>query len=207
MKTSIVLITVIIVIILLMVFLTSYGSKTETQKYETLHKEGDFEIRFYPEAYLASVNMKGNYDNMRNSGFRVLAGYIFGNNKENEKIAMTSPVRMTSKEGSNTMSFVMPSEMNSGNLPEPVNSNIVLHKSKPVYTASIRYGGYTNTREIERNKAKLMRVLEDLNIKHSGNFEYLGYNPPYQMFNRRNEILVELVNFEHSEFEKTLADK
>jgi hypothetical protein len=207
MKTTLILIAALILIILLMAFLTSYGSKTETQKYKTMHKKGDFEIRFYPEAHLASVSMNGNYDNMRNSGFRVLAGYIFGNNKENKKIAMTSPVRMTSKEGNNTMSFVMPSKMDSGNLPEPVNTNIVLHKSKPVFAASIRYGGFTNNKEIERNKAKLMRILEDLDIEHSGNFEYLGYNPPYQVFNRRNEILVELVNFDSDEFNEKLAKK
>jgi hypothetical protein len=28
-------------------------------------------------------------------GFSILAGYIFGGNKENEKIAMTSPVTMS----------------------------------------------------------------------------------------------------------------
>ena len=59
------------------------------------------------------------------------------------KIAMTSPVRVTHDRDINTMSFVLPSAMQMEELPEPANRNIMLHKSKPVYVASIKYGGYT----------------------------------------------------------------
>jgi hypothetical protein len=32
-------------------------------------------------------------------------------------------------------------------------------------------------------------------IQHTGEFTYLGYNPPYQAVNRRNEVIVTLVNY------------
>jgi hypothetical protein len=43
-------------------------------------------------------------------GFSILAGYIFGGNKENEKIAMTSPVTM-SLEDSMTVMFMVPKKV------------------------------------------------------------------------------------------------
>jgi hypothetical protein len=142
---------------------------------------------------------------MRNSGFRILAGYIFGGNEENKKIAMTSPVRMSASPSENTMSFVLPSKMDFDNLPTPVSQQIILHQSKPVYVAALRYGGYTNSREIEEKKAELTRELNTLHIEHTNNFEYLGYNAPYDMINRRNEVVVELSNFNPDAFQQKLV--
>lgn len=196
-----------ITIILLGGMLKNANAKTETQKYETVYKKGKFEIRHYPEAILASVKMDGTYDNSRNSGFRILAGYIFGGNQENEKIAMTSPVRMSSNETVNTMSFVLPSKMDFDNLPTPISDKILLHKSKPVYAAVLQYGGYTNNREIEKMKAELIEELQTLNLEFNTNFEYLGYNAPYDMINRRNEVLVELPNFKPEAFNLAISQQ
>ncbi|WP_167616800.1 SOUL family heme-binding protein [Maribellus sediminis] len=171
-------------------------AETEIQPYETLYQSGNFEIRFYPQAILASVVMNENLDKSRNSGFRVLAGYIFGGNEENQKIAMTAPVRMSNTADSSTMSFVLPSEMNFNQLPEPLNKDIVLHRSEPAYAAVVRFGGYTSNREIEIHRKELIAALEKLGISHKGNFEYLGYNAPYDVFDRRNEVWVELKDFD-----------
>ena len=192
-------------LLLLIGMLKTVQGKTETQKYETLYGDGNFEIRFYPEAILASVTMNGNYDNSRNSGFRILAGYIFGGNHENQKIAMTSPVRMSNDPGANTMSFVLPSGMELDKLPKPHNENILLHKSKPVYAAVVRFGGYTNGQEIEKKKNELISRLEKLGISYINNFEYLGYNAPYDIFNRRNEVWVELQNFDPNDLKNISA--
>lgn len=180
-------------------------AKTETQKYKTVYKKGNFEIRYYPEAILASVTMEGTYDNSRNSGFRILAGYIFGANQENEKIAMTSPVRMSNNEANNTMSFVLPSKMEFDKLPTPTSDKILLHQSKPVYAAVVQYGGYTNNREIDKKKAELIESLQTLNVDFNNNFEYLGYNAPFDMINRKNEVLVELPNFNPETFHPLTA--
>ena len=120
---------------------------------------------------------------------------------------MTSPVRMSTGNNSNTMSFVMPDEMEFGKLPTPNDSKILLHKSTPMYTASIRFGGYANNTEISKYKIKLNEVLTRLNLIHTGNFEFLGYNSPYQPINRRNEIQVELVDFNPDLFQKKVFEK
>lgn len=195
MKTIIVTVLLIVLIVLITGIYTMTKAKTETQKYEVIYTKENFEIRFYPEAILATVQMNGSYDNSRNSGFRVLAGYIFGGNEENQQIAMTSPVRMSGNEKLNTMSFVLPSEMEFGKLPKPIDKRVLLHKSKPMYTASLRFSGYANESDIAKHREKLSEILTQLNLQHTGNFEFLGYNSPFQPVNRRNEVQVELVDF------------
>ena len=39
---------------------------------------------------------------------------------------------------------------------------------------------------------KLKKQLLEKQISFYGNFNYLGYNPPFQVINRRNEILVNI---------------
>jgi hypothetical protein len=93
------------------------------------------------------------------------------------------------------MSFVMPSEIPMDSLPKPLNSNINIYQSKPVYAASITFGGFANEKVIKQMEEKLNTILAEKGIKHTSNFEILGYNPPYQVINRRNEIIVELIDF------------
>ncbi len=195
MKTIIVTVLLIVLIVLITGIYTMKKAKTETQKYEVIYTKENFEIRFYPEAILATVQMNGSYDNSRNSGFRVLAGYIFGGNEENQQIAMTSPVRMSGTEKLNTLSFVLPSEMEFDKLPKPIDNRVLLHKSKPMYTASLRFSGFANESDIAKHREKLSEILKQLNLQHTGNFEFLGYNSPFQPVNRRNEVQVELVDF------------
>lgn len=194
------------VCILLVGIIKTTVAKTEIQKYEVIYKKGNFEIRFYPEAIMASYTSNGNYDNSRNSSFRVLAAYIFGGNKSEQKIAMTAPVRMSKEKSESTMSFVLPSEMTFDNLPVPENEKIVLHRSKPVYVATLKYSGYTSDAEISKKRKELIEVLAEIGISYKDEFEYLGYNPPYQIVNRRNEILVELNDFNQLEWSKKLAN-
>ena len=88
------------------------------------------------------------------------------------------------------MSFVMPSSYNTGNLPRPDNSNVIIEKTKDEYVAVIKFSGYASDDAIKKHSDKLRKLLVEKGIEYSGNFRYLGYNPPYQLINRRNEIIV-----------------
>jgi hypothetical protein len=180
-------------ILLLFMGLFQSDSKTEIQKYQTIKSERDFEVRFYPPAILASVDMAGTYDDSRNSSFGTLAGYIFGGNEENMQISMTAPVRMSDADG--TMSFVMPSKFTMETLPDPKSKRVKLHTSDPEYVAVVSFSGWANDRKISEMKEKLVEWLKSEGLNHNNKFEYLGYNPPYQLTNRRNEVLVPLVDF------------
>lgn len=177
--------------ILFQIYTSMATNKSETQAYEVIQAEKEFEIRFYPSATMALVtsNVKS-YKELGSTGFRKLAGYIFGGNKENKQIAMTAPVHMEISDTTSSMSFVMPSNFNKDNLPLPNNSEIQIKESDPEYVAVLQFGGFATTAIINKYKAKLQELLQNKGISYYGNFRYLGYNPPYQIFGRRNEVIV-----------------
>ena len=165
--------------------------QTEKQKYEVIHKNEDLEIRFYPSATLATVySTASSYAELSGSGFRKLAGYIFGGNENDTKIAMTAPVHMDINDSLSSMSFVMPAAYRMENLPEPNDTKVRLHRTEDEYVAAVRFRGYASDREIGHYSEILRGLLDEEGIQHYGPFRYLGYNPPYQPFGRRNEIIV-----------------
>ena len=162
---------------------------TEKQKYNVVHSEKEFEIRFYPSAILATVYSDAStYRELAYPGFRKLAGYIFGGNASEEKISMTSPVHMDMNTSS--MSFVMPSSFSEENLPKPDDPGVKIERTDDEYVAAIRFGGYASDKDIRKYSEKLKSLLEAKGISWYGNYRYLGYNPPFQPFGRRNEIIV-----------------
>ena len=190
MKTFIILLIAIIVlfcgtqIYLIMV-------KTETQPYQVIKKEKDFKIRKYPPATMATVSMDAkSYKELSSTGFRKLASFIFGGNKDQKNIAMTSPVHMDINDSQSSMSFVMPSEYNRDNLPKPDNSEIKIETTAEEYVAAIQFGGYANDEDIKKYADQLENSLKLNGIEYFGNFRFLGYNAPYQVLDRKNEIIV-----------------
>ena len=124
-------------------------------------------------------------------GFSVLAGYIFGGNDKEEKIAMTSPVAMSLKD-STTMLFLVPKKYTRDNLPVPNDSRIEFKDIPEKRVGAISFGGWANDSKIASFKKKLIDVLNSKGIKYTDNFYFLGYNAPMEVFNRKNEIIVEL---------------
>jgi hypothetical protein len=55
----------------------------------------DFEVRLYAPYIVAEVDVQGEFDQSDSDAFRILAGYIFGDNSASEKMAMTAPVEPT----------------------------------------------------------------------------------------------------------------
>jgi hypothetical protein len=181
-----------LVITALLIQTTAMASgKTEEQKYTVVSSNEDFEIRFYPSATLATVYSTANsYKEVSGPGFRALAGYIFGGNEAGKQISMTSPVHMNITAERSAMSFVMPSDYNPDNLPKPDNSRVIIEKTKEEYVAVIKFSGYASDEAIKKQSARLAGMLNDKGIEFYGTFRYLGYNPPYQFINRRNEVIV-----------------
>jgi hypothetical protein len=60
--------------------------------YTVLERPAGFEIRQYEPYIVAYTDVQGTHSEALNSGFRILAGYIFGGNTKKESIAMTAPV-------------------------------------------------------------------------------------------------------------------
>ena len=166
-------------------------SQVEQQNFKTLNIIDNIEIREYPPTIYASVTIKNSNNN---NMFGILAGYIFGGNENNQKIAMTAPVHMhqNNNEKSSTMRFVMPSEYKIDELSKPNDERIEIKKSVTKKYAAITYKGYNNSEKFNKYKSELHSVLDKNNIKIIGNPIYLGYDPPYKFWNRKNEVLIEI---------------
>ena len=193
MKTILILLAVILVAITLvqLYFLRSQRD-IETYPYEVIKKYDRIEIRSYEATLFTSVKLstKG-YENSSSKGFSVLAGYIFGNNDRNEKISMTSPVVM-SLQDSMTMMFMVPKKYNKDMLPKPNRSDIEIKEEPAKLLAAIGFSGWASDTKIEKYKQNLKAALDAEGIKYSSRFYFFGYNAPYEVLNRKNEVLVEL---------------
>jgi hypothetical protein len=190
------IITVIILIgifILFQIYTIMSINKTETQAYKVIKVEEKFEIRYYPAATMAMISSTSkSYRDLGSSGFGKLAKYIFGGNSEKKQIAMTSPVHMDISDTKSTMAFVLPSTYNQTNLPKPNDSSISIITSEPEYVAVIQFGGFASNESIDKHRAILENELKNKGLSYYGDFRYLGYNPPYQLLGRRNEVIVSL---------------
>ena len=94
--------------VIIQLFAIKSQKSIETYNYIVEEIYDSFEVRAYESALFTSVKLpEASFDTSSSQGFSILAGYIFGNNNENKKIAMTSPVSMT-LEDSMTMMFMVP---------------------------------------------------------------------------------------------------
>ena len=144
------------------------------------------EIRAYAPRIMAVTGMNEDSD----SGFSVLAGYIFGGNAEEQKIAMTAPVQQTMA-GEKEMAFMMPAEYALKDLPQPEDQRVSFREA-PAYTAAvIQFSGWASAEKADENWQQLKRFLIAEGIDITGEPTLNQYNPPWTLpFMRRNEIIV-----------------
>jgi len=196
MKIVIIIISISVsTIAIAQIYLSRSTQQTEQHSYKVIKKFDKFEIRKYDAALFSSVklNQKG-YKESSSEGFRILAGYIFGDNETKEKIAMTSPVVMELGDTSKMM-FMVPKNYNLKNLPNPKNSKIVFEKEEEKIIAAIRFDGWADDEKIQKYKTILMNELVKEKLSYINKFSFLVDNPPYEVMNRRNEVVVELINY------------
>jgi len=193
MKTIIIILSAAALIFFIaQAFIMQSTQKTEKHKYSVLKDFGSFEIRKYEPALFSYVVMQADsYKSVSSKGFGKLAGYIFGGNEKDQKIAMTTPVAM-SMDDSVTMKFKIPEGMTLDEMPKPTNAEVRFQSEPEKIVATIRFDGWSSDESIEKNTQKLLQLLAENNIDHNGNISYLGYNPPFELINRRNEIIVEV---------------
>ena len=168
----------------------NYSKNIVNKNYTILKKYSEFEIREYPEMYVAKTILTGSsYENNSSKGFRRIAGFIFGGNDKQQQISMTSPVIMDMNE-SVEMSFIMPEEITPSNVPEPNNSDVTLGIRPKQIVAVLSFDGWASSEKLKSKHKELSNLLTKKGIKHEIEFTYLGYDSPMQLVGRRNEILI-----------------
>lgn len=180
----------------------------EEADHKTLVRDGIFSVRQYSDAVIAETFVETDYRESGSIGFRRLAGYIFGKNKRNEKIAMTAPVvqERTSEKIAMTapvlqekssrgwrMAFVLPSKLTIDTAPEPLDPNVTVRKAKGKKVAVVRYSGRLREARIESNAAKLKQWIEANGYRAISEPRSAGYDPPWTLpLLRRNEVQIEV---------------
>ena len=168
----------------------------ETPSYNVLKKLGEIEIRQYPTMILAQTKLKsGRYDGNEDNGFRTVAGYIFGGNQAQQKIAMTAPVIMNMSDSNASMSFVMPSQYQMEELPTPNSNKVQITQQAPLVLAVIRFGGFASQNKIQEQADLLTQTLKENNIQIKGPLLFMGYNAPWDVTGRLNEVAYEIEGF------------
>lgn len=173
--------------------IVSFTSKNiETPKYKVIKNYDEVEVRQYPKMVVAKTNLADkSFDNQGSNGFRTIAGYIFGGNEKNEKIAMTAPVVMNMGDSA-SMYFVMPKSYDKSELPTPNSKNVQIVEVAEKTLAVITYGGFSSDEKIEKHRKQLEQILLKNKIQTKGSYMYMGYNAPWDIINRKNEVAIEL---------------
>ena len=183
---------ILAIFILIQLFAIKSRTGIESYPYKVEQSFNGFEVRTYEASLFSSVKVgSGEYKQVAGQGFSALGGYIFGANEDNQKIAMTSPVTMSLGDSS-TMMFMIPKGYKESDLPKPNNGNISFKEMPDMRVAAITFGGWADSKKIEIYKNKLIKMLKDQKIEHTSTFFFLGYNPPYDVFGRKNEVIVKL---------------
>ena len=172
--------------------------KIGTPAFEIVEEQDAFQVRKYDDfAVVRTARQRAVSDDgvklgepkMSGAGaFQALAGYIFGRNKREEKMAMTTPVFTRAGQ----MEFVLPEAYwkDLGKAPAPV-SNVELTYGEGGLVAAAYYGGYATTDEVARRSAELVEAIEASDYAVAGETYSAAYNDPFTPpWRRRNEVLV-----------------
>ena len=190
---------IILLIILMSGFLISLfsfikGEDLYEPPFKLIEISNNIQIREYQNILIAITKKQSPYNSATSSGFRTLANYIFGANKEQVKMPMTAPVFTTIPGNENiSISFVMPNKYSKNDLPKPVSNDIEFKNLELGMTAVIQFGMWATPERIQKMKSKLEKYLDTNNLEPSSDYLVAQYNSPWTLppF-RRNEILVSI---------------
>jgi len=194
---------------IVLLFITSFNAMAiEEPEFISIEKKDAFEIREYQPKLIAQVLVNGTFDSASSKGFRLLADFIFGNNKTNEgskkiemtapvvtrdaseKIEMTAPVISEETEKGWYVSFNMPKQYTKETLPVPNNSEVKIIEIPAEKFAVISFSGLVREKKYAEMLSLLNEEMKKRNLDPKGTAILARYNPPWTLpFLRRNELM------------------
>ena len=183
--------------------------ETEEPHYRVIDRSGAIEVREYGPRIAAETTVPSGEMAARSTGFRRLAGYIFGDNEPRAEIAMTAPIAQAKQQiamtapvvqssgdggssgGPWTIRFFMPASYTLATLPKPRNPDVELVEVPGETVAVLRYAGSTSAENVAAKQAELLRALQTGAWQPSGDVVTWFYDPPWTLppF-RRTEAVV-----------------
>jgi len=194
--------------ILLLAILPAPAMATEEPDYTVVQLLDGAEVRQYAPYVVAQVLVDGPAEQAGNDAFPILAGYIFGRNKGERKLAMTAPVTQapapvklemtapvtqTPATGGYIVQFVLPRGITLDTAPEPLDPRVQLREEPGGRIAVIRYSGFWSRSNDDEHLAKLQAALRSAGLRWRSEPTLSRYDPPFKpWFLRRNEIWLRL---------------
>lgn len=191
-----------------LIFFVGSAVAIEEPKYTVESRTDHFEIRKYPKILVAQTLVDASFDDAGNKAFRILADYIFGNNKPNKKIAMTAPVSQTAASEKIAMTapvaqtkdkagflvqFTMPANYTIDTLPQPNDPRVQIRELPAHSVAVYEYSGSWSESRYQEKLADFRRELKKAGVETTGEPVFARFNSPFRLwFLRRNEIWLEL---------------
>lgn len=170
----------------------SVADDIEEPAWQLVTQVDGVEIRQYAPTIQARTPMTASEGS--SSGFRRLAGYIFGGNDREQSIAMTAPVEQTLQTDAPIMAFTLPAQYARDELPTPDDDSVSLVSVPQRTMAAIRFSGWATDGQVDARTDELLAVLAEHGVRHTGTPTLNQYNPPWTLpFLRRNEIMVEVL--------------
>jgi hypothetical protein len=179
---------------------------TEEPAFTVEREIGSVQIRRYGPRVAAETTIGADEESARNLGFRLLAGYIFGANSGNDKIAMTAPVAQQPSEkiamtapvatqrtpsGEWVIRFFMPSKYTLESLPTPNDDRVRLVTVPSETVAVLRFAGSIGPDAVSTRTGELLKVLYRNDIASTGDPLAWFYDPPWTLpCLRRNEVVI-----------------
>ncbi|CAH8586697.1 unnamed protein product [Dicrocoelium dendriticum] len=171
---------------------------SEEANYDVLQqwKDENVELRLYPrQKWVCVTQVASKMDDIMSSSFFKLFNYIRGANSQDAKIPMTKPVRVESKPNPEsslsrlyTMGFHLPTT-HSDSPPDPKEVDLFVQECDEMKVFCRVYSGFSNDTKLHAEARELGRTLDGLNMSYKRDpYYFAGYNPPFHLFNRRNEV-------------------
>ncbi len=187
----------------------------EEPKHTVLETVGPIQIRQYEPALMAEVEVAGERSEAINKGFRILANFIFGNNRVQQKIAMTAPVTQVAEPTSTKIAmtapvtqvpvnmpgsadastearwrvgFMMPSQFTMDTLPLPNDPRIKIGTMPGEKRVAVIFDGFSTQANLARHREMLEQFVKERGLTPVGPYMVAFYNDPFTLpWNRRNE--------------------
>lgn len=174
--------------------------------------DGPVELRRYAPMIVAEITVTApDRDTASSRGFMPLARYIFGQNRPEDKIAMTAPVTTAPAQGLGgpgekiamtapvttaptgeaskpdryTVRFMMPSEYTMETLPEPLDPSVRLEPVPGRILAALRFVGDRSKERVAGAEAVVRRYMQENGLTPAGPFATAGYDGPDTPASRR----------------------
>ncbi len=201
----------ILALALLSLLTGALAMATEEPQYAVVASNDNYEVRRYEPYIVAEVDIVAESERQAgNRAFRILAGYIFGDNRSRQRMEMTAPVETSAADASEKMAMTAPVETTAGangyvyafimerkytldTLPEPLDPRIRIREKPARYVAALRFSGTADARRYQKHREKLEAALDRDGMRRRGDVVLARYDAPYKPpFLRRNEVLIDV---------------